>query len=71
MNAERKAFYQLAWHLGAAQSDIAFLEAENIDWEAGVISFARKKTGSIAIMRFDEETATVLRSLPAFGPLFP
>ncbi|HEV2330029.1 MAG TPA: hypothetical protein VGY56_14705, partial [Verrucomicrobiae bacterium] len=25
-NPERKAFYQLAWHLGASQSDLAFLE---------------------------------------------
>ena len=70
-NPERKAFYQLAWHLGASQSDIAFLEAENIDWESNVISFARKKTGSIALMRFDEETAELLRSLPSRGPLFP
>ncbi|HEU5070701.1 MAG TPA: hypothetical protein VFV96_09860, partial [Verrucomicrobiae bacterium] len=50
---------QLAWHLGAAQSDIAFLEAENIDWEHNFISFARKKTGSIAIMRFDEDVSDV------------
>jgi integrase-like protein len=71
LNSERKAFYQLAWHLGAAQSDIAFLEAENIDWEHSVISFARKKTGSIALMRFDEEMAELLRSLPDSGPLFP
>jgi hypothetical protein len=71
LNPERKAFYQLAWHLGAAQSDIAFLEAENIDWEHSVISFARKKTGSIALMRFDEEMAELLRSLPDSGPLFP
>jgi len=70
-NPERKAFYQLAWHLGASQSDIAFLEAENIDWQAQVISFARKKTCSIALMRFDEETAELLRSLPNTGPLFP
>ncbi len=70
-NPERKAFYQLAWHLGASQSDIAFLEAGNIDWESNVISFARKKTGSIALMRFDEETAELLRSLPSRGPLFP
>ena len=70
-NPERKAFYQLAWHLGASQSDIAFLEAQNIDWEHRVISFARKKTGSIAIMRFDDEMAEILRSLPLFGPLFP
>jgi len=71
LNPERRAFYQLAWHLGASQSDIAFLEAENIDWESNVISFARRKTGSIALMRFDEETAELLRSLPNRGPLFP
>ncbi|MCI0540423.1 MAG: hypothetical protein L0Z50_34910 [Verrucomicrobiales bacterium] len=40
-NPERKAFYQLAWHLGASQSDIAFLEAANIDRENRVISYAR------------------------------
>ena len=60
LNPERKAFYQLAWHLGAAQSDLALLEAENIDWEHHVISFARRKTGSIALMRFDEELAALL-----------
>jgi integrase len=70
-NPERKAFYQLAWHLGASQSDLAFLDAERIDWEARVISFSRKKTGSIAIMRFDDEMAKVLRGLPAGGALFP
>ena len=70
-NPERKAFYQLAWHLGASQSDMAFLEAENIDWEHNVISFARKKTGSIALMRFDGDMAEILRSLPATGHLFP
>ena len=71
LNPERKAFYKLAWHLGASQSDLAGLEAENIDWEHNVISFARKKTGSIAIMRFDDEVAEILRDLPGNGPLFP
>jgi hypothetical protein len=70
-NPERKAFYQLAWHLGAAQTDLALLQAENIDWEHNVMSFARKKTGSIAIMRFDEDVALILRELPKSGPLFP
>jgi len=70
-NAERKAFYKLAWHLGASQSDIAFLEAENIDLEKKVISFARMKTGSVAVMRFDDEVAEILRDLPGTGPLFP
>ncbi len=70
-NNERKAFYMLAWHIGASQTDIALLEAKNIDWEDSVISFARKKTGSIALMRFDHEMAAVLRTLPNDGPLFP
>ena len=38
-NPERRDFYQLAWHLGASQSDIAFLDASNIDWQKRVISY--------------------------------
>jgi len=70
-NPERKAFYQLAWHLGASQSDLAFLEAENVDWENHVISYARQKTGTIAIMRMDADMEEILRDLPGSGPLFP
>jgi integrase len=47
------------------------LKAEDIDWQNNVISFSRMKTGSIAIMRFDEDMAEILRDLPANGPLFP
>jgi integrase len=57
--------------LGAAQTDLSFLEAENVDWENHVISYARRKTGSIAIMRLDEDVAEILRDLPGNGPLFP
>ena len=70
-NPERKAFYKLAWHLGASQSDLAFLEAENVDWEHHVISYQRMKTRTVAIMRFDEDMAEILRDLPGSGPLFP
>jgi integrase len=70
-NPERKAFYQLAWHLGASQSDLAFLNAEDIDFENRAISFARKKTGSIALLRFGDGVAEILSSLPSSGPLFP
>lgn len=70
-NPERRAFYQLAWHLGASQSDLAFLAAENVDLENHAISFARKKTGSVAVMRFDHEVAEILKDLPGNGPLFP
>jgi integrase len=70
-NPERKAFYKLAWHLGASQSDLAFLEAENVDWNHHVISYQRMKTKTVAIMRFDEDMAEILRDLPGSGPLFP
>src|SRR5277367_5118537 len=70
-NPERKAFYKLAWHLGASQSDLAFLEAENVDWDNHVISYKRMKTDTVALMRFDEDMAEILRDLPGSGPLFP
>ena len=70
-NPERKAFYKLAWCLGASQSDLAFLEAENVDWNNHVISYRRMKTGTVAIMRLDKDMAEILRDLPSEGPLFP
>ena len=70
-NPERKAFYELAWHLGASQTDVALLEAGNIDWHHRVISYTRKKTGSSASVRFDEDVEQILRSRPGTGPLFP
>lgn len=70
-NPERRAFYELAWYLGASQSDLACLDAENIDWEQRVISFARKKTGSVALLRFGDEVANILHGLPKSGSLFP
>ncbi len=70
-NPERKAFYELAWHIGASQSDIAFLDAKDIDWPNRVISYQRKKTGEYALIRFDDDVEAILRRLPAEGPLFP
>ena len=54
-NPERKAFFELVWHLGAAQGDLATLGADNIDWENKFISLRRKKTGTVAVLRFGEE----------------
>jgi len=71
LNAERKAFYEMAWHVGAAQIDLAALRADDIDWEGRVISFTRQKTGSPAVLRFGDEVAAILKRLPASGPLFP
>jgi integrase len=71
LNPERRAFYQLAWHIGASQSDLAFLEAENIDWENKIISFARRKTGQLSQVHFGDEVEAILKTLPPNGPLFP
>jgi integrase len=70
-NPERKAFYKLAWYLGASQSDLAFLEAENVDWKNEIVSYRRMKTGTVATMRLDEDMKELLRDLPGEGPLFP
>jgi integrase len=75
-NPERKAFYQLAWHLGASQGDLAHLHAEDIDWEDKVITFERMKlrgrnVGQMPQISFGPEVAMILRSLPSTGPLFP
>ena len=75
-NPERKAFYQLAWHLGASQGDLAHLHAEDVDWQDKVITFERMKlrgrnVGQLPQISFGPDVAMVLRQLPSTGPLFP
>ena len=70
-NLEVKAFYELCWHLGGSQSDVAALLAENIDWPRRVIAYARKKTQSLAHLHIGPELESVLRRLPSLGWLFP
>jgi integrase len=71
LNPERRAFYECCWLMGGAQSDIASLTAEDIDWQSKVVSFNRKKTGTVSIIRFGEELEAILRTLPRSGALFP
>jgi integrase len=70
-NPERKAFYELCWHLGGSQSDIAHLTAEDIDWGGHYLSYSRKKTAVTSLIHFGAEAAEVLRGLARVGPLFP
>jgi integrase len=70
-NPERRAYYECCWHLGGAQSDIANITAEDIDWRNRIVSFLRQKTGTPSIIRFGSDLEKVLRSLPQSGPLFP
>ena len=70
-NPERRAFYQLAWHTGASQTDLAMLTAEDVDWEQNSIGFFRRKTGTVARLHFGAAAAAILQDLPGSGPLFP
>lgn len=74
-NPERQAYYKLAWHLGASQSDLANLHAEDVDWTDRVISFDRQKTRwrgqQPPQIRFGAEVEAILNTLPKSGPLFP
>ena len=70
-NDERKAFLELAWHVGAAQIDLVSLTADNIDWNTKTITYFRRKTGKICVLRFGDDMAAILKRLPASGSLFP
>jgi len=70
-NVELRTFYQLLWHLGGSQTDMATLTVENIDWTARTISYARMKTGTQAMVHFGDMVADLLRSRPETGLLFP
>jgi integrase len=71
VNPERKVFYQLCWHLGGSQGDIAMLKGEDVDWANGTISFFRKKTGVPVVIHLGKEASNLLKDLPADGSLFP
>ena len=70
-NPELRAFYELLWHLGGSQSDVANLTAGDVQWHNRTISFQRCKTKVPVVITFGEEAAAVLKTLPRFGPLFP
>lgn len=70
-NPERKRFYELCWHLGGSQGDIACLNAEDIDWNNRTISFTRKKTKVPVVFHLGEEALNLLNDLPGEGLLFP
>jgi integrase len=71
VNPERKTLYQLCWHLGASQGDIANLKGEDVDWATNTVSFVRRKTGVPVLIHLGTEALNVLKDLPAEGPLFP
>jgi integrase len=71
VNPERKMLYQLCWHLGASQGDIANLKGEDVDWTNSTVSFIRKKTGMAVLVHLGAEALNLFKDLPAEGMLFP
>ena len=73
-NPEKRAYYELLYETGAAQSDAAELTAENINWEDGLLVYHRKKLGfesEPARMSIGPKLRKLLESLPKSGDLFP
>ena len=74
---ERRDFYELLWHTGAAQSDGACLRADDINWNERTICFTRKKLKSRGtnlkptLFRFSADVEAILKRRPASGQLFP
>ena len=70
-------FYELLWLTGAAQSDGAYLRAEDINWQTRTICFTRKKLKSRGtsikptLFRFSADIEAVLKRRPVVGQLFP
>jgi integrase len=71
VNPERKKLYQLCWHLGGSQGDIALLKGEDVDWQNNTVSFFRQKTGVPVLVHLGSEALNLLKDLPSEGPLFP
>lgn len=76
LNPERRDFYELLWHLGGAQSDAAFLMAEDVNWKQRTICYSRKKLKGRAnikpaLIRFGAEVEAILKRRPQAGSLFP
>jgi integrase len=73
-NPERRAYYELLYETGAAQTDAANLTAEDVDWKNSVLIYRRKKLGlssEPSRLTIGKKLNTVLKSLPRFGHLFP
>jgi len=73
-NPERRAYYELLYETGAAQTDAANLTAEDIDWQNGVLVYRRKKLGPFSDpcrLTIGKKLRALLNVLPSSGDLFP
>lgn len=73
-NSERRAYYQLLWETGAAQTDASLLRGEDVDWEKRVLYYRRQKLrpeSPPCALALSDSLAAILEDLPSEGFLFP
>jgi integrase len=70
-NVERRDFYDLCWHLGGSQSDIAGLKAEDFDSINHSFCYSRKKTANMGGTKLGGKAWEIIQRRPHSGPLFP
>src|SRR5438552_4179818 len=73
-NLERRAYYELLYESGAAQTDAANLTAEDIDRTYGVLVYRRKKLGPFCEpcrLTIGNKLRALLNILPSSDDLFP
>ena len=58
-----RAFYEILWETGAAQSDAANLRIENTNLDDGIIAYQRLKTGVRAAQKISPKLIKLLKSL--------
>ena len=71
---ERRAYYELLYETGAAQTDAANLTAEDVDWTNGILFYRRQKLGPFSEpcrLTIGKKLRALLKSLPSSGDLFP
>ena len=70
-NPERRDYYELCWHFGGSQTDIATLDNDDIDRKRHSFTYARHKTHSLGGTRIGRQAWEIIGRRPNTGPLFP
>ena len=70
-NPERRDFYELCWHTGGSQSDVACLDNDDIDRIRRCFVYERFKNSELGGMQLGPEAWSVIERRPKTGPLFP
>ena len=70
-----RLFFKLVWETGGSQSDVANLNAEDVNWKTRRLHYSRQKminrSGGNASLVVGTRLEELLKQLPASGPLFP